>query len=150
MSPEVLEREANKLLNEKYVPGASDAVASGTGTGTGKQNLNKIQQNWELVAHDRLQMMEQLRDEMHAWNEAYLKEKERGDRLESYLLKTVGINHEEVKHVVTSNNGVKRRSGFFQQRAAIERLYAPVASCFASPIEVERNEVEREEVEITE
>jgi hypothetical protein len=125
MSPEVLEREANKLLNEKYVPGAvvSD-VPGAVAPESEKQNLNKIQQDWELVAHDRLQMMEQLRDEMHAWNEAYLKEKERGDRLESCLLKTVGINHEEVKHVITSNNGVKRRSGFFKQRAAIERLYA--------------------------
>src|ERR1700690_4576117 len=94
---------ANRLLQKKYEEGTGaqnvGQISFGP-AGTAPEINKKAPQirsvlntsDWEIVAHERLQMVNQLRDEMQAWNEAYLKERERGDRLEARLFDVLNLN----------------------------------------------------------
>ena len=101
---------------------------------------------WKVLAEERAaallekqQLLVQFRDEMQAWNEAYLKERERGDRLEKLLVDNFSIDYEEwrkselrppdfpepIKHTVQSPAQVnRRRANWPAYKKAAERNFS--------------------------
>jgi len=101
---------------------------------------------WKVIAEERAaallekqQLLVQFRDEMQAWNEAYLKERERGDRLEKLLVDNFSIDYEEwrkselrppdfpepIKHTVQSPAQVnRRRANWPTYKKAAERNFS--------------------------
>jgi len=86
--------------------------------------------SWKLIAEERLQMLIQMRDEAQAWNEAFLKERERGDRLFLLLSATPerDINEtklEELKVAIQSPMQINnRRANWPRLKHQLEKQFA--------------------------
>jgi len=124
---------ASEIKSQRFSIGAVGTAASSDNT-------------WKVLAEERAaallekqQLLVQFRDEMQAWNEAYLKERERGDRLEKLLVDNFSIDYEEwrkselrppdfpepIKHTVQSPAQVnRRRANWPAYKKAAERNFS--------------------------
>jgi hypothetical protein len=126
---------ANRLLQKKYSE-VSDfdlpqKIKLENEVAKGLKSEPKFANNpsdWKMIAQERLQMLEQMRDEAHAWNEAYLEEKKRSDRLEARLFDVLDLNRTQPNQEIAEEKVVlkspeqlsKRRANFFTQRKIYE------------------------------
>jgi hypothetical protein len=135
---------ANELLGKKYNPDDYTGINLNSPTSTtspiapSKISFKESELSWKLIAQERLQMLTQVRDEMQAWNEAYLKEKERGDRLEEKLFclmnniyggplvqENNSEKEDEVKHTVSSPAQVNtRRANWPRVKNELEKQHS--------------------------
>jgi hypothetical protein len=118
---EDFKEKANELLKSSY-----GSARSGKAIPPKILPCSDTPDIWKILANERLQMMEQLRDEMHAWYDAYEKERERSDMFASLLLKNLGAVEEikEVKHTVNTSEQVNRkRANWPHLKAEMERKF---------------------------
>jgi len=112
---------ANRLLQKKYEEDAAPPPEK-----IKSLPLERSKDiNWQVIAQNYLQMLEQMRDEAHAWNEAFLEEKKRSDRLEARLFDVLGLEgglkKPEEKIAIQSPEQLnRRRANFFTQRKIYE------------------------------
>src|SRR5208337_4608393 len=117
---------ANRLLQKKYEEDAAPPPEK-----IKSLPLERSKDiNWQVIAQNYLQMLEQMRDEAHAWNEAFLEEKKRSDRLEARLFDVLGLegglkkqeNPEEKIAIKSPEQLNRRRANFFTQRKIYEDM----------------------------
>lgn len=123
--------KANELLKRRY--NSSQETSINASIAAQRNNTNSNEANWKFIAQERLQMMEQLRDEMHNWQETYEKERVRCELLTKMLFESslsevtvVGKEYDaptEIKHTVNPVTAV-RKGNFFKQRRNLERMYS--------------------------
>ena len=112
--PNVDASAANDLLKKKY---EHDVIAPTLAQPSLTQmkapfqikSSEKSEVDWRFIAQERLQMMEQLRNEMNEWCEAFQKERERSEKFENLFLESI-LNPEvkvEVGKQTEENNEVK-------------------------------------------
>ena len=114
---------ANRLLQKKYEESGGEIPEKTVSNRPVKIPDAKI--DWQIIAQNYLQMLEQMRDEAHAWNEAFLEEKKRSDRLEARLFDVLGLEgglkKPEEKIAIQSPEQLnRRRANFFTQRKIYE------------------------------
>ena len=82
--------------------------------------------NWEFVAAERLNHLEQYRDEMHAWYEHFCKAQERANALQEKLFEVLGVNTKsEVKVSIPTNEQMNtRRADWPRRKASLEKIFA--------------------------
>ena len=134
---------ANKLLQKKYEEGPASATSSignmifGPLSNTAKETPKppKFANNpsdWQMIAQNYLQMLEQMRDEAHAWNEAYLEEKKRSDRLEARLFDVLNLNQDNIEvreekiNIQSPEQVNRRRANFPTMRKIYEDAHRVV------------------------
>jgi len=141
--PDDFKTRANELLEKKFedvfkeksqcLDRSTQLIDSSQDKGKFTQlNLLPEKTEWRILATERLQMLEQFRDEMHAWYDAYLKEKERADRLEIGLFKALGVDttpseNTEQKIVIKPQEQI-RHANRHMRRAMIEKHFAGAPS----------------------
>ena len=122
--------KANELLKRRY--NSSQETSINASIAAQRNNTNSNEANWEFIAQERLQMMEQLLDEMHNWQETYEKERVRCELLTKMLTRSLSevtvVEKEydaptEIKHTVNPVTAV-RKGNFFKQRRNLERMYS--------------------------
>jgi len=144
---EEFQKRANELLEKKY----SDKAEL-------PQQENKKypgvspQPNWEFIAKERLQMLNQMQTEMIEWQEAYRRERARVDELFSKVLglevnKTIERSETEIKHSVMSPEQLSHTRARWPQVKAMKEKYYVEQARLAHDAGLEKPETAKQEQE---